>query len=96
MYWRLSTSKGMRVSEHGSFNKMVISFMIVGDLLIYYVVKFIVHLVLKFKSLLILFLFFGGWYAIRVHNSCEGWELGIGNSKILNDVGEARIENPNY
>jgi hypothetical protein len=36
------------------------------------------------------------WYALRIHNSCEGWELGIGSIPLDNNNGECIIPKPNY
>lgn len=36
------------------------------------------------------------WYTIRIHNSCEGWELGIGGIPLDNNNGECVIPKPNY
>ena len=96
MYFVFSWSSGKDLTDHGFYNKRVISMVIVANIILYYFMKFIIQLVFKFKFMLIFFVIFGIWYSFRVHNSWDGWELGIGDSKILNDVGEARIENPNY
>lgn len=44
--------------------------------------------------LIILALIF--YYFYLIHDSCKDWDKGLGNTRILNNVGECRIETPNY
>jgi hypothetical protein len=90
----------MTVADHGHANKLVAGLFIVLIIMIYLFVKLIIFLCVKSRVLRYMFLTFvfvvSIWYCFRVHNSCEDWELGIGHSKILNGIGEAKIENPKY
>jgi len=47
-------------------------------------------------ALVLIIILFGAWYYRRIHNSCKGWEYGIGGSKIDNQNGECIIPTPNY
>ena len=96
MAFMYTRSNGIDLTDHGHYNMIVISALVVVNLLLYYLIRGVLYLIIKFKPILLLFLAFSIWYWIRVHKSWEGWELGIGNSKILNNVGETKIENPNY
>jgi hypothetical protein len=90
----------MTVADHGQANKMLTPIFIVLIILIYLVTKLTKFLCVKSRifSCLIITFAFGVliWYCFKIQNSCEDWELGIGHSKILNEIGEARIENPQY
>ena len=96
MYFMYSRGNGKEMTDHGLYNKIIVSIMILVEVILYYLTKLTIYLVMKFKFMLIFFALFGIWYSFRVHNSWEGWELGIGDSKILNGNGETRLDNPNY
>ena len=97
----ISFSYGLRTHDHGLFNFTIF----VIEIIIMFILYFIILLFTKLRKhiipgciciLLLLVLIPLSVYFLRVRNSTKGWELGIGNKRLINDGKHCTVPIPTY
>ena len=86
--------------NHGYINKIVLIGLTIILLILYFLLRGIIFLWRKgLKGILVLVaivILAGLWYLSRIYNSWDGWEYGLGSTKIDNDNDECKILKPAY